>query len=48
MKAIISGLPELLPENQMLLGQVISIAMHQNMFKVDGIEIKFVEDDKDV
>ena len=35
MKAIISGLPELVGENQQILGRMILLTMHANGFKVD-------------
>jgi len=44
-KAVISNLPELVPENQQMLGQMILLTMHANGFKVDGIHIEFQPDD---
>ncbi len=45
MKAVISGLPELVGENQQLLGQMILITMNANGFKVDGVNIEFQPDE---
>jgi hypothetical protein len=44
MKAIISGLPELVGENQTLLGRLVLITMHANGFKVDDVHIEFQPD----
>lgn len=48
MKAVISGLPELVNENQILLGQVILKAMHANGFRVNGVRIEFEKGKEDV
>jgi hypothetical protein len=41
MKVIITGLPELVKENQELLGELFLTAMYFNNFKVDGVKIEF-------
>lgn len=45
MKAIIRGLPELVDENQQILGRMILLTMHHNGFKVDGVHIEFQPDE---
>jgi hypothetical protein len=44
MKIIITGLPELVPENQEMLGQLILTSMYFNDFKVDGVKIQIISD----
>lgn len=44
MKAIITGLPELVEENQQILGRLILTTMWGNNFKVDGVHIEFEGD----
>lgn len=45
MKCIITGLPELVGENQMMLGQLFLHTMHMNNFKVDSVSVEFQPDD---
>ena len=45
MKAVITGLPELVDENQQMLGRMILMTMHANGFKVDGVAVEFQPDE---
>ena len=45
MKAIITGLPELVGENQTMLGRMILLTMAANGFKVDGVSVEFQPDE---
>lgn len=42
MKLIMTGLPELMEENQQMLGELILTSMYYNNFKVDGIKIELI------
>lgn len=46
MKMIVTNLPELMDENQHLLGQLVLVTMHANNFKVDGVHIEFEAESK--
>jgi hypothetical protein len=45
MKCEITNLPELVPDNQQLLGVMILKTLHANGFKVDNVAIEFMPDD---
>lgn len=45
MKAIITNLPELVGENQMMLGQLFLQTMYMNGFKVDDVIVEFQPDE---
>jgi hypothetical protein len=44
MKMIVHNLPELVEENQYILGQLLLMTMCANSFKVDGVRIEFVKE----
>jgi hypothetical protein len=47
-KMVVSNLPELVPENQTLLVQLMLSVMWMNSFNINGVEVKFYEGDTEL
>ena len=45
---VVKNLPELVDENQQILGQLLLITMHANGFKVDDVRVEFINNNPDL